>query len=118
MPTVEQTAGDQRQELQEVRDELLRQAVAELIDDLIGGLQAATRGYRRRSLDWDDVATLNEFREELSGAARHFSAAEASASLRRATRQVAAELRQLELTKVVGARSVRCCGEGSHRTTS
>ena len=65
------------------------------IGDLIGGLETATDAYRRRPLDWDDVASLKLVREQLVGTAQGFRDAGAAAALRRAARQVASDVRQL-----------------------
>ncbi len=63
------------------------------IDDLVRGLQAATVKYRQRPLDWSDVASLSQVRGDLGGAVKGFSTAETAATLRRAARRVASELR-------------------------
>jgi hypothetical protein len=64
------------------------------IDVLVRGLLADTVKYRHRPLDWQDVASLGQVREQLGGAVKSFSSAEADARLHRAARQVATEVSQ------------------------
>jgi hypothetical protein len=64
------------------------------IDALVCGLQAATVKYRDGPLDWSDVASLSQVREHLGSAVKSFSSAETAATLHRAARQVASEVRQ------------------------
>lgn len=64
------------------------------IDVLVRGLLADTVKYRHRPLDWQDVASLCQVREQLGGAVKSFSCAEADARLHRAVRQVATEVSQ------------------------
>jgi hypothetical protein len=64
------------------------------IDALVRGLQAATGKYRGRPLDWSDVASLSQVREHLGSAVKGFSTAETAATLHRAARQVATEVRR------------------------
>ncbi|MDP9074617.1 MAG: hypothetical protein M3N98_10675 [Actinomycetota bacterium] len=93
MSTVEQTTRDRLtvttgREISAVAAEHLA-----AVDDLIQQLQTAATGYRRRPLDWGDVASLRWMRDHLSVVCRGFSTAESAAELSRAARQVATEVR-------------------------
>ena len=73
------------------------------IDDLVRRLQAATVKYRDRPLDWGDVASLSQVRERLGTAVTGFSSAETAATLHRAARQVATEVRQFRFALAIDA---------------
>ncbi|MDQ6615495.1 MAG: hypothetical protein M3083_12320 [Actinomycetota bacterium] len=66
-----------------------------VIDDLVRGLQAATGKYRHQPLEWSDVASLSEVRDQLDRAVKRFSSAETIATTHRAARQVASDLHRL-----------------------
>jgi hypothetical protein len=64
------------------------------IDDLVGGLHAATSIYRGRPHEWSDVDSLGRVQEHLSKAVGDFNSAQAAAQLSGAARQVARDVRQ------------------------
>jgi len=66
----------------------------EAIDDLVRGLQTAAARCRDRPLAWSDVASLSWVREHLDSAVTDFRSAETVATLHRAARQVAREVRR------------------------
>jgi hypothetical protein len=75
-----------------IRDNVDDQLTA--IDDQVHCLEASTASFRGRPLNWVDVTTLTQVREQLGLALEGVRSAEAAADLKNASRRVASEIRQ------------------------